>query len=49
MIDRATKQTRQLTQDSANLFTPQISPDGKMIAATRFRQTKEIWRAAVER
>lgn len=49
MIDRATKQTRQLTHDSANLFTPQISPDGKMIAATRFRQTKEIWRAAVER
>jgi Tol biopolymer transport system component len=46
IIDRATKVARQITQDAANLFTPQVSPDGRMIAATRFRQTKEIWRAA---
>jgi Tol biopolymer transport system component len=47
-IHRDTKAIRQITYDAANLFTPQISPDGKWIAATRFRQTKEIWRAAFE-
>jgi len=48
MIDRATKVARQITHEAANLFTPQISPDGKWIAATRFRQTKEIWQASWE-
>jgi len=48
VIDRATKNARQITQEAANLFTPQIAPDGKWIAATRFRQTKEIWRAPFE-
>jgi Tol biopolymer transport system component len=35
---------RQLTADSANLLNPQISPDGRLIAASRVLQQKEIWR-----
>ena len=35
---------RQLTDDSANVFTPRVSPDGGMIAATRIKHRKEIWR-----
>jgi len=35
---------RQLTHDSANVFTPRVSPDGRMIAATRLQHRKEIWR-----
>jgi hypothetical protein len=36
--------TRQLTQDSTNLFHPQISPDGKWISCTRVVESKQIWR-----
>ena len=40
--------TRQLTQDSANLFHPQISPDGKWIACTRVVESKQIWRRPLQ-
>jgi len=35
---------RQLTADSANLLHPQVSPDGRFIAATRIMQERAIWR-----
>jgi Tol biopolymer transport system component len=35
---------RQLTDDSANLMHPQVSPDGRWIACTRLSQSKEIRR-----
>jgi Tol biopolymer transport system component len=35
---------RQLTHDSANIFTPRVSPDGRLVAATRIMHRKEIWR-----
>ena len=35
---------RQLTNDSANLMHPQVSPDGRWIACTRMAQSKEIRR-----
>jgi len=35
---------RQLSQDSAGLFHPRISPDGKWIACTRIVQSKQVWR-----
>lgn len=35
---------RQLTHDSANIFTPRVSSDGRFIAATRISHRKEIWR-----
>jgi Tol biopolymer transport system component len=38
---------RQLTHDSANVFTPRVSPDGRKIAATRLQHRKEIWRLSV--
>jgi Tol biopolymer transport system component len=35
---------RPLTQDAAHLFQPQVSPNGQLIASTRLRQAKEIWK-----
>jgi Tol biopolymer transport system component len=35
---------RQLSHDRANLFEPAVSPDGRLIAATRIAHTKEVWR-----
>jgi Tol biopolymer transport system component len=35
---------RQLSHDSANLFEPAVSPDGRLIAAARLSHTKEVWR-----
>ncbi len=35
---------RQLSHDDANLFEPAVSPDGRLIAATRILHTKEVWR-----
>ena len=35
---------RQLSHDAANLFEPAVSPDGRLIAATRILHTKEVWR-----
>lgn len=35
---------RQLSQDSATLLHPRISPDGKWIACTRIVESKQIWR-----
>ena len=34
----------QLTADDANLLHPRVSPDGRWVAATRLRQTKELRR-----
>jgi Tol biopolymer transport system component len=34
---------RQLTKDSANLLHPQVSPDGKFIAASRILQKRAVW------
>jgi Tol biopolymer transport system component len=34
---------RQLTHDDGNLFLPAVSPDGRLIAATRFVHSKEVW------
>ena len=39
---------RQLTHDSANIFTPRVSPDGRKIAATRIKHRKEIWRMRLD-
>jgi Tol biopolymer transport system component len=43
-ISRSGGPTRQLTNDSANLMHPQVSPDGRWIACTRMSQSKEIRR-----
>ena len=37
----------QLSRDDANLFQPAVSPDGRLIAATRLAHTKEVWRQAM--
>jgi Tol biopolymer transport system component len=34
----------QLSHDDANLFEPAVSPDGTLIAATRLKHTKEVWK-----
>jgi Tol biopolymer transport system component len=39
---------RQLTQDSAILLHPRISPDGKWIACTRIVESKQIWRRPLQ-
>jgi Tol biopolymer transport system component len=43
-IPRAGGTPRRLTDDSANLLHPQVSPDGRWIACSRFQVTKEIRR-----
>ena len=43
-VPRSGGPPRQLTDDSANLVHPQVSPDGRWIACTRLSQSKEIWR-----
>ena len=43
-IPTAVGESRQLTNDSGNMIHPQVSPDGKFIAATRLMHRKEIWR-----
>ncbi len=43
-VPRSGGEPRQLTHDAANLFHPQVSPDGRWIAATRIRHTKRIVR-----
>jgi Tol biopolymer transport system component len=43
-VPRSGGQPRQLTDDSANLMHPQVSPDGRWIACTRMAQSKETWR-----
>jgi len=35
---------QQLSHDPANLFEPTVSPNGRLIAATRLAHTKEVWR-----
>lgn len=41
-------EARQLTKDERHVFQPQVSPDGKWIAATRMLQTKRIWRRPLD-
>ena len=43
-IPRTGGEPRQLTDDAASLFHPQVSPDGRWIAATRILHTKRILR-----
>jgi Tol biopolymer transport system component len=43
-VPRSGGAPRQLTDDSANLMHPQVSPDSRWIACTRMDQTKEIRR-----
>jgi Tol biopolymer transport system component len=38
---------RQLTHDSANIFQPRVSPDGRLIAATRLALRREILHRAL--
>jgi len=38
----------QLTHDSANVFLPSVSPDGRLIAATRLSYRNEVWRAPLQ-
>ncbi|MBA3260276.1 MAG: PD40 domain-containing protein [Gemmatimonadales bacterium] len=40
---------RQLTRNSANLFTPRTSPDGRLVAATRVSHLKEVRRIPLPR
>jgi len=43
-VPRSGGSPRQLTNDTANLMHPQVSPDGRWIACTRMSQSKEIRR-----
>lgn len=43
-IPRAGGEPRQLTNDAANLMHPQVSPDGRWVAATRVRHHRRIMR-----
>ena len=43
-IARAGGTARQLTRDSANLFHPKVSPDGRWIACTRMIKSEQIMR-----
>ena len=40
--------SHQLTTDAANLIQPQISPDGRWIAATRVHRSKELRRMSLQ-
>ena len=46
-IARSGGTPRRLSDDSANLLHPQVSPDGKWIACTRFQVTKELRRTSL--
>lgn len=48
-VPRSGGEPRQLSNDSANLMHPQVSPDGRWIACTRMAQTKEIRRLKLQR
>jgi len=43
-VPRSGGPASQLTNGSANLMHPQVSPDGRWIACTRMASAKEIWR-----
>ncbi len=43
-IPTAGGEPRQLTHDAANVFQPRVSPDGRLIAATRIEHRREILR-----
>ncbi len=47
-IPRNGGQSHQLTTDAANLIQPQISPDGRWIAATRVHRSKELRRMSLQ-
>ena len=46
-VPRAGGDPRQLTEDEANLIQPQVSPDGRWIAASRLHHGKEVRRVAL--
>ena len=46
-VPRTGGEPRQLTRDSANLFHPQVSPDGRWVAASRIRTVRRILRRPV--
>jgi Tol biopolymer transport system component len=47
-IDLSGGRARQLSHDTANLFEPAVSPDGRLIAATRLAHIKEVWRMRLD-
>ena len=47
-ISRDGGRSHQLTTDAANLIQPQISPDGRWIAATRVHRSKELRRMSLQ-
>ena len=40
---------RRLSEDSENLLHPQVSPDGRLVAASRLSHRKQIWRMPLPR
>ncbi len=43
-ISLSDRLSRQITHGPANLLHPQVSPDGRWIAATRVESRKELWK-----
>lgn len=43
-VPRTGGSSRRLSDDHGNLMQPQVSPDGRWIAATRIEFTRELWR-----
>lgn len=43
-VSRSGGVPKRLSDDSGNLLQPQVSPDGRWIAATRIEFTRELWR-----
>jgi Tol biopolymer transport system component len=35
---------KQLTHDSANVFEPTVSPDGRLMATARLAHAEEVWK-----
>lgn len=48
-IPRSGGKPRLISQDSATLILPQVSPDGRWVAASRIEFRKEIWRCPLPR
>ena len=47
-LPRKGGEPKQLTHDTANLLHPQVSPDGRWIAATRIQWTKRVLRVPLD-
>jgi dipeptidyl aminopeptidase/acylaminoacyl peptidase len=48
-IPRTGGAPRQLTHGDANMMHPSVSPDGRLVAASRIQWRKELWRIPAER